>query len=126
MLKYGDIFNWQGKDYIYLAASNTTLYAAKILDQSQSEQLTKMYQSRVAGNKNLKLQSTIYLYVALTTDDYKQRLAHLNKTDHEFFPGIIDQNHSLNLADKLQIKREILDTNSSLPKELKKLIQELE
>ena len=122
MLKFGDIFRWKEKEYVFLAASSEILYAALILDQSDSMNLTRLYEKRISSNRGESLIQTLYIFVTLSTPEFKDRIAHLHKTQHDLLPGIEVVSVSLSVKDKLEIKKEILNPKSSLHSELKKQI----
>ncbi len=122
MLKFGDIFRWKEREYVFLAATSEILYAALILDQTESMSLVRLYDKRVSSNRNEFLKQTLYIFVSLSTPEFKDRIAHLHKTQHELLPGIEVMSTVLSVKDKLEIKKEILNPKSSLPSELKQKI----
>lgn len=126
MLKFGDIFRWKEKEYVFLAASSEILYAALILNQSESTNLSRLYEKRISSNRGESLIQTLYIFVTLSTPEFKDRIAHLHKTQHELLPGIEVVSIALSVKDKLEIKKEILNPKSSLPSELKKQINLIE
>ena len=44
-IAFGDLFNFQGNDYIFLAETEVNIYAARILNQTQTQILTKYYEA---------------------------------------------------------------------------------
>ena len=125
MLKFGEVFRWREKEYVFLAATPDILYAALILDRAESDQLSHLYEIRVVTSKDESLKHPLYIFVTLSTPEFKDRLAHFHQTQHELFPGIQVVNIVLTSKDKSEIQKEILNPKSSLPKELKNLISNL-
>ena len=110
-MKFGDIFKYKEKDYVYLAHTQETLYSALILDDQMSEKLRKMVE--VAGFKKSSpafselINRPAYCFVELSTSEVKARLAHLGKADLLGGDCTVLLSGQLNKEDMRQIIKEI-------------------
>jgi len=121
MRKFGDIFRYKEDEYVFLAQSDGIIYAAQILDKEKTNQILRLYEKRKHKSSNV-----LYSYVILSTDDFKDRMAHLNNTDKNNVELSLDIIGSLNKQDLNEIKAEILNTNSAVSMKLKQLIKDIE
>ncbi len=118
-LLFGDIFRYQGNDYVYLAETEDVRYAAKILDVDQSAKLDR------AANGPRKTTSLVYSYVKLSTKEFENRCAHTGLTGKEAFTRLVDKlNVELDEVDKKAIYKEIVE--GPVPTGLKKLLADVE
>ncbi|MCR4311060.1 MAG: hypothetical protein NUV54_00605 [Candidatus Taylorbacteria bacterium] len=117
---FGDIFRFREEFYVFLAASSEEIFAAKILDHENSRILESI--SKRSSDKPL------YWYVILTTDEFKDRAAHLMKTQQDIgIEPLLDWvGGSLNETDLKDLKSEIMKDGSPVPKGLKKILSQYE
>lgn len=122
---FGDLFQYGGQDYIFLAETEDTLFAAKILDKELTRKLKQRVEKNIANNtydSNL----TIYSFVELQTEDLKERVAHFARTGDESFSRVIFEPLGVELCveDLRNIKEEI--ASKRVPNKLKELIEDIE
>lgn len=122
---FGSIFRYNEELYVFLAATDEIIYAAKILDPEKIRRINELdnirasrpYASRSDGNK-------LFWYVILTTEDFQNHAAHLANTDQDasrehFFDWI---GKSLNESDIVNLRQEILKAGSPAPGGLREII----
>jgi len=78
-LIFGDIFAFNGQEYIFLARTENITYAAEILDIERSNKLETFVNSQIYKGKDI-VKGPIYCYVKLMTKDFKDRCAHLHNS----------------------------------------------
>ena len=127
MLKFGSIFRHKEKEFVYLAQTSEILYSALILNAEMSEMLKKRCEGlcqKSSPQVTKILSDSVYCYVELRTEDFKNRLAHFAKTgentSNECFPMPIGQ---LNKEDLKEIKKEI--ETGPVPLELRELTKDI-
>lgn len=127
-IKFGDVFEYQDRLYIFLAKTAEVVYAAEILSIDNTSKLERAYASRMARpDKHQVLENIIYCYVILETDEVKDRAAHfLNAQKDEVQFGFDSLFCSLNDHDKKQIKEEILRKDTAIPGLLRELVNNIE
>lgn len=126
---YGDIFRINENDYIFLASTeDDTVYAAKILDNEKSTQVDNFCTKNACGPNSEKIgRNILCCYVKLTTEGLKNKLAHLREAQNALDIVLYcTSNLKLNSDDKKILKKEIIDPDTPLPKQLKDLINEIE
>jgi len=127
MLNFGDIFEFESKEYVYLSSSGELIYAALIVDKKFSKILIDRFYNLQKDHRNdNKLKTELYCFVVLKTDEYLDRVAHLKETAHE--SEYIRPNPTgikLCYDDLAAMKDEILG-NSTVPKGLKTRIKEID
>lgn len=113
MLKFGDIFRYKERDWVYLIHTEEILYSALILDTQMSEYTKKMYENLCKQKSSLEISKLLgrraYCFVELRTEDVKGRIAHFgqvdgNTTNECFSLSSIGQ---LNNEDLREIQKEI-------------------
>ncbi len=127
-LLFGDVFRYNNREYIFLAKTEEILYAAQILGVNESQQIDGQFKKRIAQGKDSKFQQwSLYCYVMLQTQEFKQRMAHMNRTGKDDF-GLVIEKLPLVLApvDIKCLKEEILKAGSPLPIELKEIVNEID
>ncbi len=126
IVKFGDVFRHTEEDYVFLAQTDGIIYAAKILDEEKTAATQKLNEIRIKANNIQKTKHALYSYVILSTDDFKNRMAHFYNTDKNKFELSFDIICSLNKNDQKEIWKEILHENSAVPIKLKQLIKDIE
>ena len=61
---FGDIFKYEGREYIFLVQTDSITYAARILETTDSKNIDRLYEKRVASNSVLE-KNILYCYVKL-------------------------------------------------------------
>ena len=79
MIKLGDVFRYKEREYVYLIEYNDIIFAARILDENESEQLNTVYEKKKIRGKTTKglENEPIFCFVMLNTEEFKGRVAHL-------------------------------------------------
>ncbi len=126
-VQFGDVFLHNSTEYIFLAQKDEIIYAAKILIKHDGDRIKEYCETQLKNPKNqYKAQNNIlFCYVELTTDKYKNRIAHLKSAakDESQFPfELLDCR--LNINDLLELKKEIL--TGAVDIALKKLVQNID
>ncbi|MEK7573881.1 MAG: hypothetical protein AAB531_05680 [Patescibacteria group bacterium] len=125
-LVFGDIFVYENEEYIFLASTSAQIYTAKILDIDLSRRVNKAYDEALKKSKEIKLKNLLYCFVILTTQELKNRIASLARTDgHRFEAAMKKSNISLNKKDLISLKDEAVSSRG-VPIILKELISTLE
>ncbi|OGF20568.1 hypothetical protein A2316_00450 [Candidatus Falkowbacteria bacterium RIFOXYB2_FULL_38_15] len=131
MIKFGDIYRFRDQVYIHLTVKDdgVTYYAAKIISEpdlvnkfiKRRESLFVLKNSSPGKVAQYKL---VTCFIKLTTDDFKDCLAHLARPDSH---GIteLEPLGELNESDIKSLKREILDNPDVLPPPVIRYVQEL-
>jgi len=128
MLKFGSVFRYKEKEFVYLAQTNEILYSALILNSEMSKILKKRGEELCQkGSPQVKrtLSNLLYCYVELRTEDFKDRLAHFAKTDENSLTecSSLSPIGQLIEEDLKQIKIEI--ESGPLPSALKELTKDI-
>jgi hypothetical protein len=125
---FGDIFEHDGREYIYLAKTEEVIYAAQILPPEKSRKVDDLFRRRMATGKMVQAtvgNNILYCYVMLKTKEFKERCAHFANTGKDDFGISINKLAViLDTEDIKQIKEEILSKNA-IPTELKELVKGL-
>ncbi len=125
--KFGDVFRYNEKEYVFLAQTDGIIYAAKILNEEEADKIQRVYNNRCKNNSAEKVKhNVLYSFVILSTDDFKNRMAHFYNTDKNKFELFFDIICSLNKNDQKEIWKEISSENSAVPIKLKQLIKDIE
>lgn len=124
IVTFGDIFRHKEQEFVYLAQNGDVVYAAKILDEEKTNQILKLEKRRI---RNAKIKNhVLYSFVILSTDEFKNRMAHFNNTDKNNIEPTFDIIGLLNKKDMKEVKEEILYKNSAVPIRLKELIKDID
>ena len=124
-IKFGDVFKYKEKEYVYLVKTEELVYVAEILNKEQALLINNLYEKRDrAGTLTKVKDNQLYCFVILTTEEFKDRMAHFHQPEHNEgdlnFGGILC---SLNTRDLKDIKSEIL--KGPVPKELQELVKNI-
>lgn len=126
-VKFGDVFRHKEEDYVYLAQTDETLYAAKILNNFDTRAVNNLYEKRARDprNSNRIENHRLFCFVTLRTEDFKGRAASLGKTDNpEIKVGILKS--SLNKEDLKDVYEIIVNPASPVPRLLKELVADIQ
>lgn len=128
IVKFGNIFRYREDEYVYLAQNGQIVYAAKILGKENTDKVYGLYKRKINGKSNTeKIKSNVlYSFVILTTDEFKDRMAHFSNTDKNNIEPSFDIIGSLNETDLKAVKHEILDKSSAVPLKLKDMIKDID
>lgn len=128
IVKFGDIFRYREEEYAYLAQNGEIIYAAKILDKEKTDQVLKLCdkQYKYAPNNEKIKSNVLYSFVMLSTDEFKDRMAHFEGTDKNNIEPSFDIIGSLNEKDLKAVKHEILDRSSAVPLKLKDMVRDID
>jgi hypothetical protein len=125
-LTFGDVFEYDGNEYVYLGGSTEVIYAAKILPRDLTKELDSRCQRLISRNKSTPQNGIIFCYVILTTDELKDRAAFYGKPELNMF-RLLSKNSKcfLNNEDLVKLKDDILNSRS-VPVGLREIIQNTE
>ena len=127
MVTFGEVVKYKETEYVYLAATAVIIYLAKILNRTDGEAISRLYlkrQSQGAMSNIKTADSPLYCFVQLTTDEYKDRLAHFHQPGQDFGRDYaMDSVGRLNDADLKEIKETIM--TGPVPLELKELVKDI-
>ena len=127
MVTFGEVIKYKETEYVYLAATEVIIYLAKILNRTDGETINRLYlkrQSQGAMSNIRTADSPLYCFVQLTTDEYKDRLAHFHQPGQDFGRDYaMDSVGRLNDADLKEIKETIM--TGPVPLELKELVKDI-
>ena len=117
MIKLGDVFRHKEREYVYLIEYNDIIFAARILDQDESEQLNTIYEKKkLRGETTKGLENEpIFCFVMLNTEEFKGRVAHLAMdAEHDVGSLVYNIIHPLDKEDVKVIINEIKNGPVSL------------
>lgn len=117
---FGDIFRYNGKEYILLKFTENIIYAAKILNEEESKRLSSLYEQRqAAGIRDLEAR-TIFAFVTLYTQGFEGRNAHLCDTDKHGIRTIGIELIGIRISDDdIKEIKNLIKTSPCVPGELK-------
>lgn len=128
MITFGEVIKYKEAEYVYLAATEEIIYLARILNLEDGDKINKLYLLRQSAGIMTKpqiLNSPLYCFVILTTDNFKDRMAHFHQPGHDFGPEMnFDIIGRLNSQDLKEIKQTIM--TGPVPIELKELVNKIE
>ncbi|MDP3934862.1 MAG: hypothetical protein Q8Q46_01430 [Candidatus Giovannonibacteria bacterium] len=124
-IKFGDVFKYKEKEYVYLVKTDEILYVAAILNKEDTSRVNTRYENLERNGKIDQYKDhPLYCFVMLTTEEFKDRMANFYRPGHDEsnlnFGGILC---SLNVRDLKDIKSEIL--KGPVPKELQELVKNI-
>ena len=131
IVNFGEVIEYEGKEYVYLAATHELIYLARILDHDQTKALLQRsdiaFTSGGIPKTTVQTQNVLYSYVILTTREVEERAAHLARTDYPFNSSFVfNKICPLNKNDHEELRKEILQEGSAAPLGLKSLIRVIE
>jgi hypothetical protein len=119
LLEFGNIFEYNGSEYIFLAGQPDVNYAAKILNTKVTKQLEHLRLRSASANR--KLEKPVYCFVVLTTAEVKDRAAFWGRSQQEANMIFNKLNISLNNTDLKNLKKDIEDSRAA-PIALKEMV----
>ncbi|MFH1129119.1 MAG: hypothetical protein V1686_00055 [Patescibacteria group bacterium] len=124
--EFGDIFEYEQRDWIFLAKIGDIMSACRILDTEETRKINSLYEYRSKRNENCINQS-IFCFVVLQTEGFKGRMAHFAKSELGDVKSILYKTEvKLDKEDLIKIKKEIENLNSSVSGGLRKIIKNIE
>ena len=110
MLKFGDIFFVEDKEYVWLYSDGKTIDAAIILDPETTKNIKRV--QALSDRRGQSHKKFTFCYVELNTDSYIDCCAHMMgvKQPIELDSTIRPVNKSLDTCDLVDIKKEILSS----------------
>jgi len=128
IITYGNVFNYNEKDYVFLAKTKDIIYAAEIFDKEKSILYKKVF-NRIAKNsqQTYKLrQHHLYCFVELRTEEFKERVAYYGRPAQGDVPNFFENPIcTLNNYDLAELHKELLADDIAVPQELKNLIKNI-
>lgn len=124
IITFGDIFRYREEEFVYLAQNGEIVYAAKILDKEKADQILRLDKLKTR-NEKIK-NNVLYSFVILSTDEFRDRMAHFYNTDKNNIEPSFDIIGLLNKKDMKEVKNEILYKNSAVPIKLKEMIKDID
>lgn len=123
-LTFGGIFRFAENDYVFLAEAEDVIYAARILELTETKRLTSLFDKRVKQNTVNLNRIAIFTFVELKTKEYFGRAALLHKTGQSI--GIQIQSLNIRLCDEdlKNIKQEILESKT-VPTRLVEIVRKV-
>lgn len=122
-LTFGDIFQYNQKEYIFLAKTEDRIYTAQILSPTETSKIDRLFRLRQSQNRPTNL--TLYCYVILQTNEFKNRAAHLLNTGNIYHSDYFTKLQiELQTKDLKAIQEEILK-KSTISTQLKELIKDI-
>ncbi len=75
LVTFGTLFEYNNKQYIFLARTEEVIYAGQILDEEKTKWLQQLCDDRVKKNRDVS--RPLYCFVILSTEEMKDRAAFL-------------------------------------------------
>src|SRR3989338_6368225 len=122
MIKFGNIFRYNENHYVYLGQTEDIIYAARILDGDQNQELLRLNKKSEGRHIRRPIDdSTVFCFVILSTDGFRDQAASLNNSqyDTDVYPELIAE---LNDKDTENLKKEI-EEKSAIPASLKEIVR---
>lgn len=113
-ISFGDVFEYSGKEYIFLATTGDIFYIALILNSQDSKTVIRLFNMNLAKNQDYKLDSVLYCFVTLTTKEFKDRCVNFGNPGRDSFSMAVNKlAASLNDKDKRQLRDGILNSRAA-------------
>lgn len=129
LIKFGDIFGFNEKDFVFLAKTEDIVYAAEVLNMDQSRQF-KVLCDKVAKNskESYKLkQQRLYCFVELKTKSFEERIAYYGRTERNDTIDLFnDIKGSLDKSDLAELHKELIADDEAVSGILKEKIKDIE
>lgn len=126
-IKFGDVFRYKEKEYVFLAKTDKVIYAAEILSSDLTTQLLRQHEVQTKKNYDHGIPTKtklLYCFVVLDTPEYDNRACFHGIPAHDPFSLFIDKLPvSLNKKDLENLKEDITNRPASL--ELRDLIKNI-
>lgn len=122
---FGDVFQYGDNEYIFLADTEDVTYAARILNKELTKQLIKGTEAAVRRNSRV-IDSLIYSFVELQTQELKERAAHFLMTGKDKFDGSIYTPLNIVLCEEdLKAIKEEITSKKCVSIKLKELVKDI-
>ena len=127
-MKFGDVVNYNGREWVYLAATPEIIYLAVIANREISQkfidQRNKIF-TKVSKETMVRQQSTSWCFVELSTAEFKDRIAHYGTPENECsFDDISNIVSVLNFEDQNKLKKEITE-DGGVSGKLRELVKDI-
>lgn len=125
---FGDVFEYDGKVYVFLAKTKDVLYVAQVLERADSRNLNRLFQKHLERNDLLMESKPLFCFVTLRTDELKDRIASLYQPARNDLDGVAlgPLNISLSKEDLRELKKTIVRKTAPLPLDLKELVKDIQ
>ena len=123
---FGNIFNYNEKDYVFLAKTEDIIYTAEIFDKEKSLLYKKAVDKASKDSRqSYKLsQHLLYCFVELRTEEFKERVAYYGRPAQGDIPNFFENPIcTLNIADLKELHKELLEDELAVPELLKEKIK---
>lgn len=125
-MKFGNIIQYRGEPYVYLAATTEIIYLAKIVDLEKSREFTSLRQrlfSRGSASAAARSDSLAWCFVTLRTNQFKDQIALYGNPGQEYSASdFFDVIGVLEEVDMAALKKEI-PGDKAVSNELRELIK---
>lgn len=129
IIQFGDVFKYREKEYVFLAKTDEVLYAAQILSKEYTDKLNSLYERKCKHPRHAERikNHVLYCFVILSTDNFRDRAAHLGLSERPEVDDdiLLDIYCRLDQQDLKEIKSEIMREDSTVPIKLKELISDI-
>lgn len=108
LIKFGDVFEYKGKTYIFLCKTTESIYTAEILPNNETTRGLRAKYDRIKGDPHSQhlLDQVSYCFIILEDQEYKDLIAFLGKTDHNI-PTLGSMIYSLCKEDLIKLYSEV-------------------
>ncbi len=122
---FGDIFEYNSEEYIFLAETEDVTFAARILNKELSRDFIDRRET-VERKNSYRIDNLVYSFVVLKTPQLQGRVAHLYGSDRNVAKGVFytSLNISLLKEDLKQLQEEITQ-KKCVSERLKKEVKDL-
>ena len=123
MLKFGSVFKYRDKSYVYLGADAEAIFAALILEHDATHELQRIADLRAKTPAHPIHQGTVLCFVILSTAEFYERAAWLhNAAENVSIATGIEPYRELEQADIEILKTQILE-DGVIPTKLKEIVR---
>jgi hypothetical protein len=120
ILTFGDVFNYKGKEYVFLVATEDVIYTARIFTRQESFDVQTLFNK----TRNTKA-NALYCFVMLDTEEFRERMANFYNTGKDDVSVYAIKSCTLDAVDIQKMKEEILADDAPLPKALREHVRAL-
>lgn len=124
-LFFGDVFEYDGKWYVFLGLTLDVIYVAKVLTEEDSSNLHKYCESQIRKNAQ-NTDKWLFCYVMLTTEELKDRVAQYGKPELDGFKKVFKKLAiMLSKKDLEKLKKDIVNSRV-VPIGLREIVEKVE
>jgi len=123
IIKFGDVFASDGKEYVFLAKTDELLYAGEIFDKILTKKIEDFYISESKKPSSRCESNKAFCFVTLSTEKFKNRMAHFGNSDYDVDKFFLNKIGSLESKDLKEIKDTII--NGPVSGGLKQLVKDI-